>query len=73
MRSYVYKCMIHTYLFVIILFLLQLEPGESKDIFMPIVSKLVQGEFDFTVKAQCFMERDTVTKHVRILVSSIKA
>jgi hypothetical protein len=48
----------------------QLEPGESKDIFMPIVPTIVQGEIEFTVDAFCFMERDSVTKKVRIMVSS---
>lgn len=48
-----------------------LEPGESRDIFLPIVSKFVQGEFDFTVTAVCFMERDTVTKHVRLLPDGV--
>ncbi|KAL3859107.1 hypothetical protein ACJMK2_009340 [Sinanodonta woodiana] len=43
-----------------------LEPGESKDIMMPIVSSKVQGEITFTVSASCFMERDSFTKTVRI-------
>lgn len=43
-----------------------LEPGESKDIFMPIVPKAVRGQFNFTVSAWCFLERDTVTKTVFI-------
>ena len=50
----------------------QLEPGEARDIFMPIVSKKVQGELTFTVTAQCFMERDQVTKSVMIYVSSVR-
>ncbi|KAL4235441.1 endopeptidase inhibitor [Mactra antiquata] len=48
-----------------------LEPGESKDIFLPIVSTLVQGYIDFTVHAVCFMERDYVTKRVRIMPDGV--
>lgn len=47
----------------------QLEPGESRDIFMPIVPTIVQGEIEFTVDAFCFMERDSVTRKVHIKVS----
>ncbi|XP_060595854.1 CD109 antigen-like [Ruditapes philippinarum] len=48
-----------------------LEPGESKDIFMPIVPTIVQGEIEFTVDAFCFMERDSVTKKVRIMPDGV--
>lgn len=48
-----------------------LEPGEAKDIFLPIVSTLVQGELTFTVRAHCFMERDQVTKTVRIMPDGV--
>lgn len=49
-----------------------LEPGESRDILMPIVSTLVQGEFTFTVTAQCLMERDYVTKKIRVLPDGVR-
>ncbi|WAR12173.1 CPMD8-like protein [Mya arenaria] len=48
-----------------------LEPGESKDIFLPIVSTIVQGEFTFTVTAQCFMERDIYTKTIKVLADGV--
>ena len=49
--------------------LFQLEPGQSKDIYMPIVSTLVKGTFDIRVSASCFMERDEVIKTVFLHVS----
>ncbi|XP_069113947.1 CD109 antigen-like [Argopecten irradians] len=43
-----------------------LEPGESKDILMPIVPNMVQGNFTYTVSAWCFLERDSVTKQIYV-------
>jgi uncharacterized membrane protein len=49
----------------------QLEPGESKDIYMPIVpsQNLIQGMLMFSVSATCFMERDSYTANITVLVS----
>ncbi|XP_071092281.1 CD109 antigen-like [Haliotis cracherodii] len=41
-----------------------LEPGESKDIYMPIVPTIIKGQFTFRVSASCFMERDEVVRTV---------
>lgn len=46
-----------------------MEPGESKDIFMPLVPNMVQGTFNFTVSAWCFLERDIVTRTIYVSVS----
>ncbi|XP_076469788.1 CD109 antigen-like [Babylonia areolata] len=46
-----------------------LEPGESKDIYMPIVPAidLVQGKLTFHVSATCFMERDEYTGTMTVI------
>ncbi|XP_048773201.1 CD109 antigen-like [Ostrea edulis] len=49
-----------------------LEPGESKDIFMPIVPNMVQGNLTFTVSAWCFLERDIVSKTIYITSDGVE-
>lgn len=38
--------------------LLFLEPGESKDIYMPVIPTIQTGCFEVKISATCFMERD---------------
>ncbi|XP_048253504.1 CD109 antigen-like [Haliotis rufescens] len=46
--------------------IVSLEPGESKDIYMPIVPTIIKGQFTFRVSAFCFMERDEVVRTVYV-------
>eukprot|EP00106_Octopus_bimaculoides_P012375 XP_014779817.1 PREDICTED: CD109 antigen-like [Octopus bimaculoides] len=41
-----------------------LEPGQSKDIYMPIIPIIQNGCFDVEISASCFMERDYVIHRV---------
>ena len=63
----------HTLAFskILVLLFFQLEPGQSKDIYMPIVPArtLVQGVLTFHVSATCFMERDDYTGNMTVIVS----
>ncbi|XP_046585013.1 LOW QUALITY PROTEIN: murinoglobulin-1-like [Haliotis rubra] len=49
-----------------------LEPGESKDIYMPIVPTIIKGEFTFRVSASCFMERDEVYRKVNVQPDGVR-
>ncbi|KAK6185943.1 hypothetical protein SNE40_008070 [Patella caerulea] len=46
--------------------LLFLEPGQARDIYMPIVPKIIKGQFELKVSASCFMERDEVRKTIHV-------
>ncbi|KAK7114537.1 CD109 antigen-like [Littorina saxatilis] len=50
-----------------------LEPGESKDIYMPIVPSqdLIQGMLTFHVSATCFMERDEYTGNMTVIPDGV--
>ncbi|GAB1599163.1 C3 and PZP-like alpha-2-macroglobulin domain-containing protein 8 [Argonauta hians] len=41
-----------------------LEPGQSKDIYMPVIPIIQNGCFDVEISASCFMERDFVLHRV---------
>ena len=49
----------------------QLEPGESKDIYMPIVPvrTLMRGELNFHVSAKAFLARDDYYGSMKVIVS----
>ncbi|KAK3086321.1 hypothetical protein FSP39_016806 [Pinctada imbricata] len=49
-----------------------LEPGQSKDIFMPLVPNMVIGNFTFTVTAWCFLERDEVSRTVYVASDGVE-
>ncbi|KAL8603129.1 hypothetical protein ACOMHN_059301 [Nucella lapillus] len=51
-----------------------LEPGESKDIYLPIVPAidLVQGTLTFHVSATCFMERDDYTGNMTVIPDGVR-
>lgn len=44
--------------------LLFLEPGESQDIYMPVIPTIQTGCFDVKISATCFMERDYHIHHL---------
>lgn len=50
-----------------------LEPGESKDIYMPIVpsQNLIQGMMTFRVSATCFMEKDYYEGNITIVPDGV--
>ncbi|KAK7498039.1 hypothetical protein BaRGS_00010627 [Batillaria attramentaria] len=50
-----------------------LEPGESKDIYMPIVpaQSLIKGQLTFHVSATCFMERDEYTGNITVIPDGV--
>ncbi|ESO98375.1 hypothetical protein LOTGIDRAFT_231429 [Lottia gigantea] len=52
--------------------ILFLEPGQSKDIYMPIVPKIVKGQFELKVSASCFMERDFVRKTITVIPDGVE-
>lgn len=49
----------------------QLEPGESKDIYMPIVpvKTLMRGELKFHVSATAFLAKDDYYGSMQVIVS----
>ena len=47
----------------------QLEPGTSKDIFMPIIPNIVMGSFNISLEVWSFMDRDFFSKTIYVKVS----
>lgn len=51
---------------------MQLEPGEVKDIYLPIipVKEMMRGELNFHVSATSFLTRDEYHGTINVIVSS---
>ena len=58
------KCFIKCHL------IFQLEAGSTREIYLPIVPKIIRGDISFTVAASSAIGNDTVARQVKVLVSS---
>lgn len=49
-----------------------LEPGTSKDIFMPIIPNIVMGSFNISIEVWSFMDRDFFSKTIYVKADGIE-